>query len=980
MDKKRFQGTKKPSKSKYAGAGRGILNSHLAGEDASVAAANSWAAGIWKGKANSRPELSNDALERLLSELQSIWLDDRIGNKKAKSEAVYTRLGVALKSESNPWEAALSLFTAAEDYPLAKTSTLSFQILNEFQKWVLSSENVHFERKSEFLTEDLRTRVFYATTGKHISFFNVAVKAYSLDHRGNEYFLPMAKAFLLRDKLTEAAQVISKLRLQSHFKQEEVLMPLLFSDKVNIIESYVSGNPEQQRAVLSLLDYLCARSTDILSYAQSAGMKNIKGEKLSKKVLSKFAMRLIKLFDIPPETCPNITENRAMGAVRYLLYKYYIEKSMAHNSWEDMLESAVGENKNLQQQLVTELLGYNDVMEALTWADRYQLEDEKLDPTVLEARQRQREAEVRLSSGPPVQPDHGFVAEEDWDAEIAAEGPAKPFSIHYMLPLPEHYVSMVTTREELEVCLDRIRKPFTTIGIDAEWKPAMGRATQQVALLQLAVEERVFLLDCVALRTQLVDAEWAQLAATIFCDKKVIKLGFGLDTDLRMLTKSFPAMEDSILRMARVIDLEKLARKVLQDYDCSLMDMSKFGKAGELVDNSSGKAKAGPSKDRRVPATIVYKREEKGLSLLAMKTLGKPLSKAEQMSNWEKRPLRQSQIHYAAADAYVLLEIYNKLCLLGLSQGLTTADLEPLVTLHMKTRMDKRRAKAARANKRMQPHMRAGFGQGVGRSGPIKPGQLRVVCDTMLQGLGSQLRTCGVDTHIMGSSLRHMETVEISRREDRIILTTKGPFEQIRANVGSAMCFCVSCDKNAREQTLDVLRYFCVKVSKEDIFSRCAMCNSGEFARLPSRDMESLYIYNLQKQQHWLLAGASGGVSLYELDQDTRSRFLEHGIDAATISFLHNRVRIQVETVPKQEAFSNIKEFFVCVVCGKVYWEGSHFDRVCAQFEHVLQLNPGGVGEEELMDGEDDDDDEEDEDGDDFEDDESDSGQAGGGS
>jgi ribonuclease D len=53
--------------------------------------------------------------------------------------------------------------------------------------------------------------------------------------------------------------------------------------------------------------------------------------------------------------------------------------------------------------------------------------------------------------------------------------------------------------------------------------------------------------------------------------------------------------------------------------------------------------------------------KERGLSELVRLCFGKPLNKAEQISNWEKRPLRKSQIYYAALDAFCVLEVLNYL-------------------------------------------------------------------------------------------------------------------------------------------------------------------------------------------------------------------------------------------------------------------------------------------------------------------------------
>ena len=53
-------------------------------------------------------------------------------------------------------------------------------------------------------------------------------------------------------------------------------------------------------------------------------------------------------------------------------------------------QSAVGESSTLHQQLITELLGYNDVAEALLWADKFCLDDAVLEATVVEERRLHR--------------------------------------------------------------------------------------------------------------------------------------------------------------------------------------------------------------------------------------------------------------------------------------------------------------------------------------------------------------------------------------------------------------------------------------------------------------------------------------------------------------------------------------------------------------------------------------------------------------
>lgn len=158
---------------------------------------------------------------------------------------------------------------------------------------------------------------------------------------------------------------------------------------------------------------------------------------------------------------------------------------------------------------------------------------------------------------------------------------------------------VVKSKDELETSM-KVLLSASTIAMDAEWVPE----TKGVAILQLATWEEVHIWDLQELEPQLVLPHLDELLAA----ESLRKLGFCFSSsDWPRLSSLGP------LRLQRLIDLQHL--------------------------DGGGD----------------------GLRALVRKTLGRRLDKAEQRSDWSRRPLLESQLQYAALDAHCLLQILRVL-------------------------------------------------------------------------------------------------------------------------------------------------------------------------------------------------------------------------------------------------------------------------------------------------------------------------------
>ncbi|NXQ56923.1 MUT7 Exonuclease, partial [Anthoscopus minutus] len=672
----------------------------------------------------------------------------------------------------DPLAGLLAMLESSSDWK-RKGHSLGYCITTELQLWIKAHPAVP---QSGTKLKKLQARVLGMLSQCPANLLDPLISIYQLHAADRNYLLEHVSHLYLQGSYKEAAILSIKLKLQPDQDVEKMCTPLLLQDKVNLVEDYVAEYPELQRKLLQTLDTWCDPSFNIRDIARPyQGLSGYKPEKLNRRVLGKLIFRLLERFSVDPALCPNVVNQRHLRTLNYLFYKRFVEKTMTEENWADHIQSTVGENRWLQGHLVQLLLRHCGKRGTARWARHCRVLPEMLPQAVAEELQKlhiQGRVEEVTKAG-------NYEASKKKD--------------YYQLPIPWENIHFLQTWEEMLQCWEKVLQPGQVVGVDMEWKPSFGMVGKpRVALLQLALKDEVFLLDLPRLLEQAEGEKLPHFIQMLYSDAAITKLGYGMSGELSSLAATCSALKDMEKQMQGVVDL--LA-----------VDKQKF----------DGLSPEHSHKERGV------RRPEKGLSLLVQHVLGKPLDKTEQLSNWEKRPLREEQILYAASDAYCLLEIYERLCKDPESFGLGLDLTASLVGKQSKKPKAKKQLNKQKAPSPFGQECQGPRTEPSGSPAPISAQEFSVVCDNMLQGLGRYLRCLGVDVRLLDNEDDHRKAAEIARQEGRVILTSGLPYQTLRSQVGEGRCFSVNCSEKAKEQALQVLKHFNVQVSLSDVFSRC---------------------------------------------------------------------------------------------------------------------------------------------------------------
>lgn len=700
----------------------------------------------------------DDNVKLWLSQLKKTWKTWK------RSAAIEGHIEMFFYSVPDPHRVALVFVIKCEEFKDCKPKTLQYFIIETLHKW---------SQTNGVSPEDtLKLPAYHvAIQQRNQHFLNLIVKTYNI-YTIKETILPMVKDMIKDDNCRQASQIVIAMELYDDIPVEDLIFPLILQDKVNMIDEYLTECPDQVKPLLSFLDGLLDKNFSIREYVQKyieeKKIGHIKYEKLHYKPLGKLVARLCNKFNIPIETCRNLSKNRTTGGLRYLIHQKYQENNVSLSVWDDLVKDSLRQSADSAKEFIDMLTDY-DKKEAMKWAEYLHIPENEL-PLALKDLSLNEETN----------------AEEDWDTQLNSTAPQE----YYKFVLRNDQITIIDNAEKFYDLVNSNLAECSIVSIDCEWKPSFGASQSQVALIQIATLNAVYLIDTLILNKQEYSSFWYTFHKSLLDNAEIIKIGFGLEQDLKEVKASVVGLSNIKVKGEGLLDLSLLWKSLLE--------------SGLTLPSNSDNGGS-------------------SLSSLVQICFGLPLEKSEQCSNWELRPLRNTQIQYAALDAHVLVLIYCFLQNLCQEQQINFEEICNDVMLEGKKKCSKKTKTEKQAVDRLQ----------------VKSTQeLKILVEPMLCNLMTHLRCCGVDTTLMPITMLWHDVINLAISEDRLIILSKLKYTPTNSFPQSSI---LDVGKGTvKEQVQKILTYFNVSIRESDLLTRCLNCNSQELRKLSPSEVSSI--------------------------------------------------------------------------------------------------------------------------------------------
>ncbi|KRY56691.1 putative exonuclease mut-7 -like protein [Trichinella britovi] len=449
------------------------------------------------------------------------------------------------------------------------------------------------------VSNDLLIRAFDIATACDIEHFYIMARIFQMESN-NSIFVDSVRKLAHSGRYLDAVVCVNTLRLHSIFDVDEILVPCMFHINGNCTDvlQYLRSAPNLIKKFFQTFDRLLSSYFSMKQYAERVHIIGSNFTRKDRKSISKSVIFLAKHLD------PNT--NHSDFSHIFLCGLLYTNGDMNYNGWKELVEVVLQkypESINFLIELLCET--YCDQAEAAKWAEQYEVHPRNL----FKCRNRRFLTSQRT-----------FV-----NKTAVTSSQTKP-KIGEFLQLPSFIkICFVDNYDTALNVLSEISKE-DTIGIDSEWRPTMfiNDIVSAADVIQIATRQQVYLIDYFQFNKDKKHAKLKEFK------KKLWEIIYG------MCGSHFNEAYDVFAKKYNLLSIKQLSDNFDIDTSASCsegygkMKLPKLGFTRSLNDHC-----------------FVY--------------LGYWLSKSERMSDWQRRPLREMQIQYAALDAYAVIPICDRL-------------------------------------------------------------------------------------------------------------------------------------------------------------------------------------------------------------------------------------------------------------------------------------------------------------------------------